>query len=276
MPLVALLTDFGTQDIYVGVMKAVVLATCPEATLVDLTHEIAPQDIAQAAFCLAAAHTVFPSGSVFVAIVDPGVGSARRGLAIEADGWRFVGPDNGLFTLVLEQYPRARVHVLRNRALFRPHVSATFHGRDVFAPVAAQLACGLPLAEVGPEIDDAVRLELGRARALDPDTWEAPVVHVDRFGNATTAFDAALLDVLLARVEGASGALSVEVCGQVVPLVRTYTDVPPGAACALLGSAARLELAVREGHAARHLGLGVGTLVRLRVRLPPGPHPHVR
>lgn len=271
MPVVALLTDFGTQDVYVGAMKGVVLAVCPTASLVDLTHEVPAQDIAQAAFCLAAAYRAFPAGSVFIAVVDPGVGSARRGLAIEAESWRFVGPDNGVFTLILEQCPRARVRVLRNAALFRQQVSTTFHGRDVFAPVAAHLARGLPFDEVGPEIDDPVRCDLGRARALDADTLEAPVVHVDRFGNATTALDALAFGALLERVDGDLGALVVEVAGQVLPLVRTYADVGAGEACGLMGSAERLEIAVREGHAARVLGLRPGVPVRLRVWAPRDP-----
>ncbi len=266
MPIVALLTDFGTQDIYVGAMKGALLAVCPEANLVDLTHEIPARDVEQAAFCLAAAQPAFPPGTIFVAVVDPGVGSARRGLAIEAGGFQFVGPDNGLFTCILERYPGARVRALRNAALMRPRVSATFHGRDVFAPLAGHLARGLPGEQVGPEIADPIRLDLGRARAIDADTWEAPVVHIDRFGNATTAIDETIVAALLARVEDVPEALALEVVGQVLPLVRTYSDVRPGEPCGLLGSAGRLEVALRDGHAANVLNLQRSTPVRLRVR----------
>ncbi|HVQ30706.1 MAG TPA: SAM-dependent chlorinase/fluorinase, partial [Vicinamibacteria bacterium] len=150
--IIALLTDFGTVDPYVGAMKGAILSVCPDATLVDLVHDLPAHDVLAAALALDAAHPVFPAGTVFVAVVDPGVGSARRGLAIRAGAHTFVGPDNGLFTLVLRAHADAQVHEITNPALGRVPRSPVFHGRDVFGPVAAHLAQGLAIEEVGPRV----------------------------------------------------------------------------------------------------------------------------
>ncbi len=149
-PVIALLTDFGLQDPYVGAMKGAILTACPEATLVDLVHELPAHDVAAGALALDAAYPHFPGGTVFVAVVDPGVGSERRPLAVGAGRWVFVGPDNGLFTHVLEAHPSARVRLLANPLLFREPLSPVFHGRDLFGPAAGRLARGLPLDQVGP------------------------------------------------------------------------------------------------------------------------------
>ena len=260
MPVIALLTDFGTRDHYVGAVKGAVLAVCPQATLVDLLHELPPQDVEAGAFALLCAYRSFPAGTVFVAVVDPGVGSARRGLAMEAGGYLFVAPDNGLLGLVLSEWPSARTHHLSNRALFAARVSRTFHARDVFGPVAGHLAAGLPLEEVGPAVTDPVRLALPSARQLGPQEWEASVVHVDRFGNLTVNLAEAELDRIIAAV----GDVVVVVEGAVLPLGGTYSDVPPGQPCALVGSSGLLEVAVNQGDASRLLGAGRGAPVRVR------------
>ena len=157
-PVIALLTDFGLQDPYVGAMKGAILSVCPEATLVDVLHEVPAHDVAAGALALEAAYRHFPGGTVFVAVVDPGVGSPRRPIAVGAGRWLFVGPDNGLFTPVLDAHPSARVHLVANPLLFREPLSPVFHGRDLFGPVAGHLARGLSLDEVGPRVADAVRL----------------------------------------------------------------------------------------------------------------------
>ncbi len=265
-PLVALLTDFGTRDFYVGAMKGAVVSVCPEAALVDLTHEIERHDVEEGAFVLAAACRAFPPGAVFVAVVDPGVGSARRALAIRAGGWRFVGPDNGLFTLVLDDHPEAQVRELTNAALFRSDVSSTFHGRDVFAPVAAHLAGGLPFEDVGPTLADPVRLDLGGARELVPGEWQATIVHRDRFGNLTTQLRESQLLGLLRLAGGDRASIVVRAGDHVLPLVGTYTEVAAGEGCALVGSAGRLEIAVNQGDAGARLGLRRGDLVALALR----------
>src|SRR5436190_1951844 len=155
-PIVALLSDFGLRDHYVGAMKGAVLSVCPEAQLVDVVHDLDPHDVEMARFALAAAAPAFPPGTVFLAVVDPGVGTSRRGLAVATADHLFVAPDNGLLSLVLADHPEARVHAITNAGLFRFQVSPTFHGRDVFGPVAGHLARGMALEEVGPAVSDPV------------------------------------------------------------------------------------------------------------------------
>jgi S-adenosyl-L-methionine hydrolase (adenosine-forming) len=254
VPIIALLTDFGAADPYVGAMKGAILAACPEATLVDLVHDLPAHDVLAGALALEAAHHTYPAETTFVAVVDPGVGSARRGLALASGGYVFVGPDNGLFTFVFRGAVRA--HALENPRLFRPAVSPVFHGRDVFGPVAGHLAGGHPLADVGPAVSDPVRLEVPEARRAGDGSWEASVLHVDRFGNATTSLRAEQLG---------PGAIEVRVHGACVPFVRTYADVAPGDPCALIGSGGRLEVAVREGSATLCLGIARSSRVTVRV-----------
>lgn len=263
-PTVALLTDFGAQDHYVGAVRGAILTVCPAATLVDIAHDVAAHDIEQAAFTLGAAYPFFPPGTVFVAVVDPGVGSERRGLAIDAGGYRFVGPDNGIFSLVLEEHQGARLHQLTNPALFRHRVSPTFHGRDVFGPAAGHLAQGLPLSWVGPPIADPCRFSSPPVVSRGDGEWEARVVHVDRFGNLTTNCHERELQSILGTVGGDPSSIIVVVEGVVLPFVRTYADLPEGEGCALLGSSRRLEVAVNRGSAARRLGAGKGAPVRIR------------
>jgi S-adenosylmethionine hydrolase len=244
-------------------MKGVVLSLCREATLVDIAHDLPPQDVTAAALCLEAVFGRFPEGTVFVVVVDPGVGSTRRALAARAGERLLVAPDNGVLSLVLASAAATEVREIVNGALLAPVISATFHGRDVFAPVGARLAGGLALSEVGPRLSDFQRIALPPARALGPDEWEAEVIYVDRFGNLLTSFMER--DLVAARDDEAR--LSVEVGGVEIPLVHTYSDVPVGAPCALVGSSGRLEVAVRNGSGARQLGGHTGTPVRVR-RLP--------
>jgi S-adenosyl-L-methionine hydrolase (adenosine-forming) len=263
-PIVALVTDFGQQDHYVGAVKGAILAACPNTALVDLSHELPAHDILAGAYAVAAAYTAFPAGTVFLSVVDPGVGTERRGVAVAAGGYLFVGPDNGIFSLVLHEQPEARIRALTNAGLFRFEVSSTFHARDVFGPVAGHLARGVPFEEVGPVVTDPVLLSLDGVRPLGNGEWEAVVVHVDRFGNLTTNLRAAELDQILDGVGRDPTEVVVVVEGIVLPLVRTYADVPEGEACALVGSSKRLEVAVHCGNAARLLGAGRGAPVRVR------------
>lgn len=263
-PLVALLTDFGTRDHYVGALKGAVLAACPEATLVDVSHDVPAHDVAHAAFELARTYRVFPAGAVFVAVVDPEVGSRRRGLAAEAGGYRFVGPDNGLLTRVLAENPAARTHEITNRGLFRYEVSPTFHARDIFGPVAGHLAQGAPLDLVGPPLSDPVLLLLDAVQPLKPGEWQACVLHVDRFGNLTTQIGRRDIEAILATVDGDRTALVVVIEGHVLPFVTSYADVPEGDACALMGGSGYLEIAVHCGSAARLLDAAKGAPVTVR------------
>jgi hypothetical protein len=262
-PVVALLTDFGLADHYVGAMKGVLLGVCPEATLVDITHDVPAHDVLAGALELAAAHACFPVGTVFLAVVDPGVGSARRGVAIEAGGQFWVGPDNGLFTVALRCAggPGRAVELTESRYR-RAAVSRTFEGRDRFAPAAGWLAAGVPLEAFGPAVPDLVTLAVPEPHE-DGDVLAGEVLRVDRFGN--------LISNLRERhVErfGAGASLQVEAGrGILAPLVATYAEAPPAAVCALFGSSGHLEIAVPGASAATRLGLRRGSPVCVR-RLP--------
>jgi S-adenosylmethionine hydrolase len=256
--LAALLTDFGTDDVYVGVMKAVLLGICPTARLVDLTHAIPPQDVALGALALADAAPYLPAGAVALAVVDPGVGSARLPLAARSGGRYFVGPDNGLLSWCLGD--DAEVVRIEDPRYRRPSVSATFHGRDVFAPAAAHLLNGLPLAALGRRLDAWVRLERPAATRRADGALEAHVIAVDRFGNLILDLGA---DDLPPRP-------SFEVGGRRVDgLARSYGDAE-GDLAALVGSFGRVELARPNGSAAAGLGLGRGAVVTVRSGLGEG------
>lgn len=261
-PLVALVTDFGSLDHYVGVVKGAVLTACPEATIVDVAHEIPPHDILAGALALAAARGAFPPGTVFLAVVDPGVGSARRALAAAAGPHLFVAPDNGVLSLVLSD--GARVHALHNPAFWRKDVSATFHARDIFGPVAGHLARGTPLEDLGPAVHDPVTLSLPGVHQTGDGEWRGRVIHIDRFGNLITNFGPDALAVALRAAGGEEGALVVTVEGTVMPMIRTYSDVPEGETGALVGSSGWLEVAVHAGSAARVLGAPRGASVDVR------------
>ena len=254
-PVIAFLTDFGTRDHYVGAMKGVALIVCPDATLVDITHEIDPQDVLAGALELGAAFPCFPEGTVFVAVVDPGVGSARRGIAAAAAGRHFVAPDNGLLTLPLRA-PGAQVVSLTEPRYARPEISRTFEGRDRFAPAAAWLARGTGLMELGDAVRDPVLIDIPEP-TLDGDVLRGEVLRVDRFGNLITNVDRAALD----RFTAGSRAI-VAIDSRVgLPIVGTYADVPSGTLCALVGSTDRLEIAIPNGSAADVLGASRGAAV---------------
>jgi S-adenosylmethionine hydrolase len=245
--IVALLTDFGTRDHYVGAMKGVVLSVCPAATLVDITHDIPPQDILTGALELAAAYRYFPAGSVFLAVVDPGVGSARRGIAADAGGYRFVGPDNGVLSLAFGSEPALEIVELGDRQYARPTVSRTFEGRDRFAPAAGWLARGTELHAFGPAVTDPVRLTL-TAPTIHADAIHGEVVRIDRFGNLITNIDRQSLDALT------RGPIHIDIGGRRISgLVSTYADVDMHEPCALVGSSGHLEIAVNGGNAAATL-----------------------
>jgi len=258
-PLIALLTDFGTLDHYVGTIKGVALGICPEATLVDITHDVAPHDVRAAARQLAASYRYFPAGTVFLVVVDPGVGSSRRGLAVDTGDHRFVAPDNGVLSAVLDETPARRVVELTERKFARPTISRTFEGRDRFAPAAAWLARGAAITTLGRSVSAPVRLEWPAVEER-PDGVDGEVELVDRFGNLVTNIGRAVVERLLR-----GGGIDITAGSHVVPrLVDTYADVPAGAVCALFGSSDRLEIAVSGGSAAAGLALGVGAPVRLR------------
>lgn len=257
MTIITLTTDFGTADGYVGAMKGVILSLAVDATLVDISHAVSPHDVRHGARVLGRAAPFFPNGTIHVAVVDPGVGSARRGIALQTPRACFVGPDNGLLAPFLPE--RTACVVLDNPALQRHPVSATFHGRDIFAPAAAHLANGLPVTALGSPANDPLALPDPQPRRLPGDRLCAEVVYVDRFGNLVTN-----VGPLTGLGETTMGDMRVIVSGESLAVRRTYADVAPGALLALVGSAGYLEVAVREGSAAERLGLGVGAAVEVR------------
>ncbi len=263
-PVVALLTDFGSRDHYVGAVKGAILSVCREATLVDVAHELPAHDIEAGAYALMASYRAFPEGSVFLVVVDPGVGSERRGLAVEAGGYLFVGPDNGVFSFVLGENAGARTRHITNGSLYRLSVSSTFHARDIFGPVAGHLACGRPFEEVGPTVHDPLVLPAASSRQTGPGQWEGSVIHVDTFGNLTTSFTSADLDRILAVVDGDPTEIVVVVEGIVIPMVRAYAEVAEGEALALLGSSGRVEVGINCDSAASILGARRGAPVKVR------------
>ena len=260
--LVTFTSDFGTQDWFVGVVHGVIATLAPLVPVVDLNHTIPPGDVVRGAFVLEAAAGDFAPGTVHLAVVDPGVGTDRRALAVRArDSW-FVGPDNGLLEWALCA-PGAEVHALTETRWFRQPVSRTFHGRDVFAPVAAHLALGVPLAEFGPRVSDPVRLPQAHPH-LASGALHGRVVFIDRFGNALTSLTHAALREAFGPFDEAR--VEVHVPGRVLDgITRSYGDAAVGSLVAVLGSSGRLEVAQVGGDAAARLGLGLGDPVVARI-----------
>jgi S-adenosylmethionine hydrolase len=248
-----LLTDFGTADGYVAAMRGVIAARSPQTVVEDASHDIPFGDAVAASFALARYWKLYPPGTVHVVVVDPGVGSSRRAIAVLADERLAVGPDNGVLEPMLQQ--GARIHAIERDSLFLQPVSQTFHGRDLFAPVAAYLATGGLLEQLGPRVDDPVRITIEPA-SRDGDAYHGRVVHVDRFGNLITNIRAGP-DVL-------GGEVEVEGKGIVGRVRRTYADAGPGEVLALTGSAGLIEISVRDGSAAQRLLVMRDTRVTLR------------
>ncbi len=259
-PVVALLTDFGTRDHYAGTLKAVVLGVCPDANLVDIGHEIPAHDVLAGALELSACYRYFPAGTIFLVVVDPGVGSSRRGIAAECGDYKFVAPDNGVLSAVFRDTPPKKVVELTERKYARPTLSRTFEGRDRFAPAAGWLAKGIALVSLGKSITTYHLLDLA-VPEIGADAITGEVVRVDRFGNLITNIDRRALEQFAGGRE-----IAVSIGGQDIPrLVATYAEAPAGELCALFGSTDHLEIAVNAGDAARHLGLSRGAGVRVRL-----------
>ncbi len=256
-PIITLTTDFGLRDEYVGTVKGVLLNICRHAAIVDLTHHIDPQDIAQAADCIGHSYRFFPSGTVHLVVVDPGVGSDRRILALKACNHLFVAPDNGVLTPFLNEERFQDAFVLTNAELFSKSVSSTFHGRDIMAPVAARLAVGMDISLVGPQLKqkECQRIELPKALIRD-NKITGTVVHIDHFGNLQTSItkeDTALFS---------KQKLSIQIGGHTIIGIRTaYYESARGKSVALFDSRDLLEIAINGGNAAITLGCGLGSEV---------------
>jgi S-adenosyl-L-methionine hydrolase (adenosine-forming) len=262
-PIIALLTDFGTRDHYTGTMKGVILGICPDVTLVDITHEVPPHDVMAGALELAASAKYFPTGTIFVVVVDPGVGSARRGIAVDTGDMRFVAPDNGVLTAVLRETPAKKVIELTERRYARPTVSRTFEGRDRFAPAGAWLAKGIQLTALGRPAANIQQIDIP-APEIGADSISGVVLRVDRFGNLVTNIDRKSLERF-----AQSHSVTIEAGGKSgARLVATYAELPAGDVGGLFGSTDHLEIAAPSASAAERLQLSRGAQVIVRRSAP--------
>jgi S-adenosylmethionine hydrolase len=255
-PVLTLTTDFGLSDHYVGSMKGVILGICPRAQLVDISHQVAPYAIAEGAFLIAQAYRWFARGTVHVVVVDPGVGSQRRPIVLEAAGQFFVGPDNGVFGFIFGR-EKHKVRLISNDRLFRRPVSRTFHGRDIFGPVGAHLAAGVAPASVGRLITDYLRPPFETPRQTGARTWTGEVLKIDHFGNVVTNFQAADFPAVEQLAIGGAKARR---------LVASYAEGRPGELVAIAGSSGYLEVSLNQGSAAEKTGCRSGAACRIRVQ----------
>lgn len=266
-PIIALLTDFGTADWFVGSMKAAILSRMPDCAIVDLCHSIEPGEVIAAAWLLEKTCGDFPQGTVFCCVVDPGVGTERHAIAVEAGGYFFIAPDNGLLSGPLGLAQEARCRSIQNAAWMREAPSMTFHGRDIFAPAAAQVALDGGIENAGETLEKPHLVELPTTTIRSDGIIEGRIVRFDRFGNAITSIERAALDPPGDDAEQTGDAAigwRVEAAGLTIPKISaTYGDVASGEVLAYWGSLSTLELAIRGGSARKQLALAVNTVVRL-------------
>lgn len=262
-PPIVLLTDFGFKDSYVGVMKGVIRKICRHADVIDLSHNIVPQDVAEAAFVLAASYRYFPADTIFTCVVDPGVGTERAVLCLEANEQVFLAPDNGLLSVIAEECAEPRIHRVTEEEYFLKDGSTTFHGRDIFAPVAAHLAEGLEPEKLGALVRNIKRLQLPNPVRTADGSLRGEIIYIDQFGNLITNIRDSTIErtfnqpreELEVRVKRRSAS----------GLVRAYADMPEGELVALIGSSGYLEVAVNKGSAAQRLGCEKGDSVTVTV-----------
>ncbi|MFN0169369.1 MAG: S-adenosyl-l-methionine hydroxide adenosyltransferase family protein [Bryobacteraceae bacterium] len=259
-PVITLTTDFGLADHYVGTMKGVIVGIAPAARVVDLSHEVSAYRVSSGGFVLAQAYRYFPPKTVHIAVVDPGVGTSRRPILMEAAGQYFVGPDNGIFSMVFSREPGHKVRAVTAEKYWLRPVSQTFHGRDIFAPTAAHLAAGVPPARFGKLIDDYLRPLSERPVRTARRGWTGAILHVDRFGNLITNFEFDEFPQI------GAGRFEMQVGLQIVrQFVHNYAECPHGEPCLISGSSGYLEVSVNQGSAARQLGCGAGAPVELTI-----------
>jgi len=259
-PLITLTTDFGVQDHYVGVLKAVILSIAPEVRMIDISHDIPPQDIMAGAWVVRNTAMMFPPNSVHLVVVDPGVGTDRKPIAMQIEDQLFVGPDNGIFSLIADQYDHRTVE-LTNRKFWRPNPSSTFHGRDIFAPVAAHLANGTNINELGQPLES---LETYRwaVPISDKDGVQGWIVHIDRFGNLVTNIPEEMVD------ETGEGVKVKIYVGNTIldQIVSTFGNVTEGEPAAYIGSSGMLEIAINKGSAHEMLGVEKGAQISIVIQ----------
>jgi len=266
MKIIGLLSDFGLRDSYVAEMKAVILSICPEARLLDISHEIRKFDVRMGAFVLASAARSFPDGSIYLAVVDPGVGSERRPLIVQSDRSLYVGPDNGLLILSAIREGLRCVYCIEDQKYLRDATSATFHGRDLFARVVGDLANGVSPLDIGFEAKDYVKPEFHRP-AISRDSIDCEVLHVDDFGNVVTNVDASSIE----KRKLALGSVLILAVGRKrlkLVFARTYNEIPEKALGCLIGSHGFLEIAMRMRNASKVIRVTTGSKLRIRVSDP--------
>jgi S-adenosylmethionine hydrolase len=257
-PIITLTTDFGHSDHYVGTMKGVILGICPQAQIVDISHEVAAFAIAEGAYLISQAYRYFPKKTVHVVVVDPGVGSERRPVVAEAAGQLFVAPDNGVLGMIYER-EKSKVRAITNRRYFLEPVSRTFHGRDIFAPVGAHVARGVNAARFGRPIKDFVQGDFAKPEQTGERTWRGRILRIDRFGNVVTNFLAREFPAL------ANGKFQFVIGShRIGRLALNYAERKPGELFVIVGSGGYAEISVNQGSAAQMIGCGPGARVELR------------
>ncbi|MCB9451879.1 MAG: SAM-dependent chlorinase/fluorinase [Anaerolineaceae bacterium] len=275
-PTIALLTDFGLEDVYVGVMKGVMQGICPEAHFIDLTHSINPQNVRQAAFTLLNNYRYFQPGTVFLVVVDPGVGSTRKPIAVQTEDYCFIAPDNGVLTYLLAEYDAYTVVELSNPAYQRSGISNTFHGRDIFAPVAAHIAAGVPLSELGSAVDYVFKQPMPHLN-IEGSKITGEIAHIDRFGNIITSIgnldwidsETLLLSPRFGKLRDPmrlhTPQISTTIHKHTVSQIRpAYSEVGRGDLLMLIGSSGYLEIAINQGNAAARLGVAIGDRIEIQ------------
>jgi S-adenosylmethionine hydrolase len=258
-PILTLTTDFGLTDHFAGAMKGVILGICPAAQIVDISHGVTPFEIAEGAYLIAQAWRYFPKKTVHVVVVDPGVGTARRPILVEAGGHYFLGPDNGVLSMVY-LHEKSKVRHVTNQKYFRHPVSQTFHGRDIFAPVGAHLAAGVPPARIGKLMQDYLKPEFEKPHRAGKRTWIGRILKIDRFGNIVTNFHVSDFGDL--ATSNFSLALGPQ---EVTALARNYAECAAGELCLILGSSGYYEVSLREGSAAKQIKCEPGAAIELQV-----------
>lgn len=274
-PLIALLTDFGTTDVYVGVMKGVMRRICPDVDFIDITHGITSQSVRGGAFALKNSYSYFPENTVFLVVIDPGVGSARRPILVKAGGYQFIAPDNGVLSYVLADFDAYEAVFLTNEMFHLDDVSKTFHGRDIFAPAAAYAACGEhSLSDLGETVTDLMVLPPPQL-SVTPQLISGEVVHIDHFGNVITSIgrikrvDETKLSINneAGRARMIAEEVDVRVHGEIIPgIVSAYYEVPRGHLLAQIDSNGYLEIAINQDSAARKLGATIGDMVEVVIK----------
>jgi S-adenosylmethionine hydrolase len=253
-PLITLTTDFGTRDGFVAQMKGAILGINPRARLIDVTHDIEPFSVLEGALVLKGISPHFPSGTIHLAVVDPGVGSKRRGIVLRTEKQTYVGPDNGLFSLIMADNRACKMREIQNPDYMLPEPHPTFHGRDIFASTASHLSAGKPFEDVGPLVYDPIMLSIPTVKE-NAEGLEGSVIYVDRFGNLASNID----KTKLSKIVGTVCVGNVTIQG----LSRYFGEAPEGQAMALINSFGLLEIAINQGNAAQALGIGKDEPVRV-------------